>query len=89
VSERTYAGYSADELRQMIQRGIPPPGVPMTGEMWQDYIAVYDAATAIPALLDRIAVLESDLARLRAAARAFCEERTEAALIALWNEVER
>jgi hypothetical protein len=44
----------------------------------------YTAAnpTAVLALLD-------DLARLRAAARAFAEQRTEAALLALWNEVER
>lgn len=45
------------------------------------YIAAANPATVL-ALLD-------DLARLRAAARAFCEQRTEAALIALWNEVER
>lgn len=30
-----------------------------------------------------------DLARIRAAARAFCQERTEEALMALWSEVER
>lgn len=65
TTEQTYAGYSADELRRMIQRGIPPTDVPMTGEMWQDYIAMYDAATAIPALLDRIAALEAEAAPLR------------------------
>lgn len=66
TTEQTYAGYSAGELRRMIQRGIPPTDVPMTGEMWQDYIAMYDAATAILALLDRIAALEAEAAPLRA-----------------------
>jgi Ead/Ea22-like protein len=46
-----------------------------------NYIAAANPATVL-ALLD-------DLARLRAAARAFCQERTEAALIALMSEVER
>jgi len=45
----------------------------------------YLRATRPPAVL----ALLDDLARLRAAARAFCEERTEAALIALMSEVER
>lgn len=45
------------------------------------YIAAANPATVL-ALLDEVA-------RLRAVARAACEERTEEALIALWNEVER
>jgi hypothetical protein len=45
------------------------------------HIAAANPATVL-ALLD-------DLARIRAAARAFCEERTETALIALMSEVER
>jgi Ead/Ea22-like protein len=46
-----------------------------------DYIAAANPATVL-ALLD-------DLSRIRAAARAFAEARTEAALLALMDEVER
>jgi hypothetical protein len=49
---------------------------------WADAEFITAAYAAIPALLD-------DLARIRAAARAFAEQRTEAALIALMSEVER
>jgi hypothetical protein len=52
-----------------------------TGPAMAAHIAAASPATVL-ALLD-------DLARIRAAARAFCEERTEAALMALWNEVEQ
>jgi hypothetical protein len=38
---------------------------------------------------DTVLALLDDLARLRAAARAFCEERTEEALQAMMSEVER
>jgi hypothetical protein len=66
-----------DELRALALEAASPHTDPVTR-----HNNAIGLGHGVLALLD-------DLARLRAAARAFCEERTEAALIALMSEVER
>jgi hypothetical protein len=72
--ERPYMGWDIDPIEPGL-RGM------LEREADARYIAAANPATVL-ALLD-------DLTRLRAAARAFCQERTEAALLALMSEVER
>lgn len=114
MTETTYAGYSADALRELAEAATPGPWYPrwggepgfiysspaskLIGEVYAgktdahrdldlDFIAALHPLT-VRALLDAIARLEADNARLRGAAQTFCEERSDVALDRLIAAIE-